>query len=298
MMNLRQLKIFIEVAKSQSITKAANNLFLAQPAVSQCIMQLEDEFNIMLFQRANQRIYLTEEGKNLLQYAKNIIKEVELFENEANRLSVLPSLNIGCSLSMGEKLFPTIIKNNPFQKDFKFHFDIIVSSEVVKMIEYQKIDIGIVEGLDYLDKNMIYMPLFMDKLVLACSKDYCDKKEILIQDVGNYNFLLRDCNSGTRKAFDRILALNRVNIEPFCESYSNQALLQFAINGMGICVVAYSVIKDYLKNDILQEVTIKGIEFEREIALIYHKNKKITPKIKGLIDYLIESTKNIIDKQY
>ena len=102
-MNLRQLKIFVEVAKQNSITLAAKKLYLAQPSISLAINQIEQEYNILLFKRIKQRIFLTNDGEKLLKYAQSVLNELETFEEMANNISKKPSLKVACSLSIGEK---------------------------------------------------------------------------------------------------------------------------------------------------------------------------------------------------
>ena len=85
-MNLRQITIFIDLAETLSTTKTAKNLYLAQPAVSLAIKELEGEYNIKLFNNIKQRLSLTDAGVELLAYAKNIINSVELFDEKANNL--------------------------------------------------------------------------------------------------------------------------------------------------------------------------------------------------------------------
>ena len=170
-MNLRQLNIFINVAKTLNITKTSKELYLAQPSVSLAIKELENEYNIKLFKRIKQRLILTEEGKVLLRYAKQIVSDINLFDDKANNLAKKPKLNLACSLSIGENYLANLIKNYKDKEDFSFHFNILISSKIINGILNGDYDLGIVES-EVNDKSLIKIKLMEDKLKVIASRDF------------------------------------------------------------------------------------------------------------------------------
>ena len=110
-MTIRHLKVFICVCKHSSITRAAEELFIAQPAVSNTISEIEKHYNVVLFNRINQRLRLTEEGELLLLKAKEVILAFEEFESSAQNVSTNPILRIGASLTIGNQQIPDLVKH-------------------------------------------------------------------------------------------------------------------------------------------------------------------------------------------
>lgn len=282
-MNLRQLKIFVEVAKQNSITLAAKKLYLAQPSISLAINQIEQEYNILLFKRIKQRIFLTNDGEKLLKYAQSVLNELEKFEEMANNISKNPSLKVACSLSIGEKILPKLLKNYQNITDFDFHLDILNSSKIINMVENGNIDFGIIEMKLCKSNNLIAHHLFTDRLVILKSVDYQTDKIDTLEKLSKYPLLLREKNSGTREVFDT--STNNYNFNIFCESSSNTSLLELCKQKMGIAIIPFSLARSYIDNKILEEIKINNLDLSRPISLIYRKNRTISKNENSFINY-------------
>ena len=121
-MTIRHLKVFVCVCKHGSMTKAADELFIAQPAVSNTIAEIEKNYNVKLFERINRRLFLTDEGKNLLIKAQEVISAFDEFEEQALNSSKKPLLKIGSSLTIGKQKMPRLLralKENFLDIDFQ-----------------------------------------------------------------------------------------------------------------------------------------------------------------------------------
>ena len=282
-MNLRQLKIFVEVAKQNSITLAAKKLYLAQPSISLAINQIEQEYNILLFKRIKQRIFLTNDGEKLLKYAQSVLNELEKFEEMANNISKKPSLKVACSLSIGEKILPQLLKNYQNITDFDFHLDILNSSKIINLVENGNIDFGIIEMKLCKSNNLIAQHLFTDRLVILKSVDYQTDKIDTLEKLSKYPLLLREKNSGTREVFDT--STNNYNFNIFCESSSNTSLLELCKQKMGIAIIPFSLARSYIDNKILEEIKINNLDLSRPISLIYRKNRTISKNENSFINY-------------
>ncbi len=282
-MNLRQLNIFINVAKTLNITKTSKELYLAQPSVSLAIKELENEYNIKLFKRIKQRLILTEEGKVLLRYAKQIVSDINLFDDKANNLAKKPKLNLACSLSIGENYLANLIKNYKDKEDFSFHFNILISSKIINGILNGDYDLGIVES-EVNDKSLIKIKLMEDKLKVIASRDF-SLNELDIYELAKYNLILREELSGTRIYTNNIFNQHNLNIIPYVEASSNESALDFVKNGLGIGILPSSCCNKYILNKSIKEIKLKDINLTRNIYLIYLNNKILSENEIKLINY-------------
>ena len=110
-MTIRHLKVFVCVCRHQSMTKAAEELFIAQPAVSNTISEIEKNYKVKLFERINKKLFLTDEGKILLIKAQEVLSAFNEFEEQALNSSKKPLLRIGSSLTIGKQKLPWLLRN-------------------------------------------------------------------------------------------------------------------------------------------------------------------------------------------
>lgn len=279
-MTLRHLKIFLCVAKHENITHAAEELYMAQPAVSLAISQLEEYYNIKLFDRVKQRIKITENGKLLLQYANSIINDFDDFEEIAFNKSKNQNIKLGVSLSVGDMLVPNLFKNYIDKSNLSFL--ISTSNSIIDSVLSSNLEMGIVETPN-IDNRLIIENLGQDELILVASNEYEIPSEITINELIKYPLLLRNNNTGVRNTFDNALKSQNIIVKPVIESISNSSLIEFAKMGYGVAVLPSIVFdgKDNLK--IIKLIDIKLI---RPISLIYKYNKKFNENEKKLISYI------------
>ena len=109
-MTIRHLKVFIKVCEFGSISKAANELCIAQPSVSQTIKELEKYYDVILFDRVNKKLKLTKEGETLLAKAKEVVTEFDEFESLAGKGDLNPTVRVGATMSFGEFVLPNFVK--------------------------------------------------------------------------------------------------------------------------------------------------------------------------------------------
>ncbi len=287
-MNIRQLKIFLNVAKSLNVTKTADDMFLAQPSVSLAIKELESEYNIKLFKRIKQRLILTEEGKELMLYAKQIINDVTLFEIKANNLSIKPKLNIACSLSVGENNLAKAIYNYRFKDKFNLHFNILISSKIIDGIANGDFDFGIIES-EVNDDSINKIKIKEDELIVIASNDYKINNKITIKELIKEPLILRENLSGTRLYVDNIFKNKQIKVEPFCEASTNQSLLDFVKHNLGLGILPKIAVKSYLDSNLIKEIKVNDLNLKRNIYLIYLKNRILNQDEINLKEYLIKN---------
>ena len=206
-MTIRHLKIFIEVAESGKMTAAAEKLFISQPTVSQAIRELEEYYGVLLFERLNRKLYITEAGKKLLSYAKIVVRQYDTLEEKMFSLNKVEKIRIGATVTVGECVLSDIInrlrKENPRVTIYSYANNTEIIEE--KLLNGE-IDIGIVEG-KVKSNDLIVIPEMKDRLVLICSTDhpFAKKRTINIKELNDQEFAMREKGSGTRELFENYM---------------------------------------------------------------------------------------------
>lgn len=292
-MTIRHLKVFISVCKHNSITKAAKELFIAQPAVSNTIAEIEKHYNIKLFDRINKRLFLTEEGKNLMIKANEVISAFEEFEEQAYNTSAKPLLKIGSSLTIGKQKMPRLLR---LLKEKYPNVNIQVSINQTSIIESKilngTLDFAFIQGKPS-DPNIKSKLVDCNTLIAVCGKKFDIPENITLKELCNYDLLLREDESVSREFLDHIFALENITVNPVMESISNQALISAAVQNLGITVLPEALLKRQLENGGLRKITVCDYEFTRNSYLVYHKSKTFGSVKKEIFDFCYQNFKSV-----
>lgn len=284
-MTLRHLRIFVAVCEQNSMTKAAKKLYLAQPAVSTAIKEMEDHYDVKLFDRISRRLYLTDIGQNFLEYATHIVSLFNDMENNIRQWGQTGKLKIGSSITIGTHLLPQYVS------DFSQHHPqsqieiFIGSSELIEnKILQNELDFALIEGSAHSD-NIMSRTFMKDRLSVVCSPQHplCRLAIVTADDLIAHPLLLREKGSGTRELFDHTMAALGYTYAPAWQSTSTQALISAAAKGLGVAVLPYMLLKEQLTQGIVQELMVQGLDLSRTFHLIYHKNKFLTSLAKSFI---------------
>lgn len=283
-MTIRHLKVFITVCKHGSMTKAAEELFIAQPAVSNTISEIEKNYNVVLFDRINKRLHLTEEGKNLYIKAQEVISSFEEFEEQAQNSSLKPILKIGSSLTIGKQQMPRLIRSIKEN----FNVDIQISVNQTSIIEDKilngLLDFGFIQGRPS-NHSIASRLIDTNTLIAACGRNYEMPETVTLKELCQYDLLLREDESVSREFLDHIFALENLSVTPVMESISNQALISAAVQNLGVTVLPEALLRRRLENGTLRKITVSDYEFTRNSYIIYHKNKTFGSVKKEIFDF-------------
>lgn len=281
-MTLRHLRIFVTVVDQGSATAAANVLYLAQPAVSLAIRELEEYYGIKLFDRIGNRLHLTEAGKIFYSYAAHIITTFEEMENGLRNWDEIGRLRIGSSITIGNKMLPELIH------DFSLVYPkidvkvLIESSDVIEeKLLRSELDFALIEGVTH-SMDLITHSFADDELAVVCSSlhPFASKKVITGDDFVKERILLRERGSGTRELFDSVMEIHGYACIPAWESTSTRALLSAVVENLGIAVVPKRLIEIERTSQLIECIHIENIEFKRNFNIVYHKNKYLSKSIK------------------
>lgn len=278
-MTLRHMKIFVSVCREKSISLAAKKLFISQPAVSNAIKELETYYGTPLFDRISKKIYLTEAGKTVYQYAIHINSLFQELEDSVKGSGSSCQLRIGSSITIGTHLIPDYIKK--FSENFPNiqTFVTIDSSDVIeKLVLENEVDFALIEGMIH-SENIISTDFIKDELIVICDIDnpLLEKGCVPIDYLNSQHFLMREKNSGTRELAESILSLHNIAINPLWESSSTEAIVHGVSKGIGISILPLQLVQDYIDRNQIARLNVTGLNFNRQYHIIYHKNKFLSP---------------------
>lgn len=282
-MNLKQLEAFVQVSESGSFSKAAKELFLTQPTISAHISSLEKELNVRLFIRNTKEVSLSDDGKDLYRYAKQItdlekaIEERFYMDSDDGKHFI----TIAASTIPAQYLLPKVLmcyrERYPKEQIKIMETD---SSEVVTQVADHMVDVGFT-GTVLEKKHCKYIPFYKDELAVITpdTPEYRILKEQNRDDIDwikRKPLILREEGSGTRKEAEKQLKSAGISMETLdiVASIANQETIKKSVKqGMGITVLSRLAAED---EDGLLIFPIPGADEGRDINLVYNKNYQMT----------------------
>jgi len=282
---LKQLEVFIAIAKTENMSQAAETLHLTQSACSMALSTLEKQLNSILFDRHNKRLTLNERGRFLLSKAISIITQTQELQDsmvENNRESLSGHLIIGASLTIGNYLLPRIVGNFiTLHPEVKMSLKISNTESIIQQLLKFDIDLAIVEGSCYHDE-IKSLTWGKDELVVITSPSdlLAQKNKITRQDLSNSRWILREVGSGTRAHFD--IAFGG-KVEPFLELGHHEAIKQAVKNGLGISCLSKITVAKEIKNKELVILETPFLKLSRNFYLLLHKDKYRTTLLNEFI---------------
>jgi DNA-binding transcriptional LysR family regulator len=292
---LHQLQVFYAVAETGSVTKAAEQLHLTQPAVSIQLRNFQDQFDLPLTEVVGRKLYLTDFGKEIAGHAElvlNKVKEIELRTSEfKGRLAGRLKISV---VSTGKYVMPYYLKDFLKQHpDVELKMDVTNKEKVVESLQQNEVDFALVSILpEKLKVNKI--DLLENKLYLVGNREVRKKKEYGLKQYLSENVLLfRERGSGTRQSMERILEKQKVNVLQKLELTSNEAVKQSVLAGLGISIMPLIGIRHEIERKDLQILPVKGLPISTMWSLIWLKEKQLHPVAKAYTEFLKHEVKSI-----
>jgi DNA-binding transcriptional LysR family regulator len=271
--------VFATVARLLSFTKAAETLHMTQPAVTFQIRQLEENFNTRLFDRTHNRIYLTEAGQLVKEYADRIILLYKEMDIEVRTLTgdVQGPLIVGASTTIGEYFIPGVVGayQSSFQ-DVKVRLNVANTNGILHMVENNEIDIGIVEG-PVNNKNLITDVIWDDELVVVCPVNHplAGKQCVGATDLLGHPFIGREEGSGTREVMENYLVslgLDSEQLDVIMEFGSPESIKNAVAAGLGISILSIATMEKELALKTLCAIPLEQ-PVRRPFTIVYQRQK-------------------------
>ncbi|HIQ98530.1 MAG TPA: LysR family transcriptional regulator [Candidatus Scybalocola faecavium] len=287
-MTLRHLKIFVEVARTGKMSAAAQNCYISQPTVSQAIRELEEHYQVRLFERLSKKLFITPEGKTLFSYAVRTLEQYQQLEDAMNGMEKGNSLRLGATITIGTCLLPGIINDLDQAIHPLSQYTYVGNTHTIEeMLLKSQLDIGIVEGIVE-SPDLISIPIARDYLVLAAAPDHpiARMPQVHISQLKDYSFVLRESGSGTRKLFTDYMTRVNVPLQVICEAGCPDAIKRIVLYNRYLTAISVRLVENEMKSSSLKIFLNKENAWDRSFYLVYHKDKFVTEPMRALKDIM------------
>lgn len=297
---LHQLQVFLKITQHKSITKAAIELHLTQPAVSIQLRNFQDQFDVPLTEVIGRKLYVTDFGKEIAIAAEKILDEVHAinYKTMAFKGQLTGRLKISV-VSTGKYVIPYFLSDFLKQNQgVELLLDVTNKNKVLKNLEKNEVDFSLVSVLPEtlqiekieLMPNTLYLIANIDQQI---GTEIQDKKII-----ENLPIIYREQGSGTRYIMEKFIEHNQLTVPKKMVLTSNEAIKQAVLAGLGCSIMPIIGIKNELNNGSLQIIPVKGLPIQSNWNLIWLKGKKFSPVAKAYIKFIEEEKTRIMEQKF
>ncbi len=297
---LNQLRIFLKIVQTQSVTKAAEELHLTQPAVSIQLKNFQDQFEIPLTEVLGRKIYITDFGKEIAVSAENILNQVYAinYKTLAYQGQLTGRLKISV-VSTGKYVMPYFLTDFMKQHSgIELLMDVTNKNKVVESLESNEVDFALVSILPN-SLEIAQMELMQNKLYLVGNTERKFNKAHKVNELfEDLPLIFREKGSGTRQTMENFIEKNKLSVLKKMELTSNEAVKQALLAGLGYSIMPLIGINNELHNHELQIIPIKGLPITTTWRLIWLKAKKHSPVSLAFLDYLEKEKTQIVKNKF
>jgi DNA-binding transcriptional LysR family regulator len=296
---LNQLQVFLKVTQTLSVTKAAEELHLTQPAVSIQLKNFQDQFDIPLTEVVGRKIYITDFGKEIAQAAENILGQVATINEKTHSVKgqLTGRLKIS-SVSTGRYVIPFFL--SPFMKQHKnieLIMDVRNRSRVIESLEQNTVDFSLVSIVPK-SPAVQKLDLLENKFFLVGSGEEKFKKTPYSKQIfKELPLIIREKGSGTRLVMEQFIERSKLDVNPKMELTSNEAVKYAVMAGLGYSIMPLIGIQYELQHGHLQIIPVTGFPIKTTWRLIWLKGKKHSPAASAFLEF-VRIEKNAIMQKY
>ena len=292
---LRQLQVFERVASHLNYSRAAEELYLSQPAVSMQIKQLEGSVGLPLFEQMGKKIFLTEAGRELLHYSRNIAQQLAEIEAVFGEMKGLEKGKLTLSVVNTANYFTPRLLAEFCRRHPNINVTLQVANRdaVLKQLSDNSTDLAIMgqppDGMDISAEPFMKNPL----VVIAASDHPLAKlKRIKLARLAQETFLSREPGSGTRNAMERVFAEHRIQPRISMEMETNEAIKQAVQAGMGLGILSLHSIELELETKRLATLNVEHFPLLRHWFVAHRSNKRLSGAASAFKSFLLEEGKS------
>jgi hypothetical protein len=297
---LHQLQVFLKITQTKSVTKAAEELCLTQPAVSIQLKNLQDQFEIPLTEVVGRKLFITDFGKEIALAAENILNEVYAinYKTMAHKGKLTGRLKISV-VSTGKYVMPHFLSAFIAQNEgVELMMDVTNRAKVIESLDKNEVDFSLVSVLPE-NLKVENIELLENKLFLVANTKSKFTKKIYDKSIfEDLPLIYREQGSGTRLVMERFIEENKLPVRKKMELTSNEAVKQAVIAGLGCSIMPVIGIKNELLHGDLQIIPVKGFPITSVWNLVWMKNKNFSPVAAAFLKYINEQKEVIIHEKF
>jgi len=284
---LKQLEVFLAVASHENVSLAAIELAMSQSAASTALKQLEQRFDVRLFDRIGKRLQLNEQGIALRSKAAALIAGANELENSLVGTSDIGELKVGATLTIGNYLAIGIMAE--FMKEHptaKVNLNVENTASIAAKVRNFELDIGLIEGeLQEADLDVSYWR--EDELALFCAPTHplASLTELQDEDLLSADWIIREKGSGTRQAFDRAMTGILSNLKLRLELQHTEGIKRAVEAGLGIGCLSKITLEEAFKRGSLVPLTCPHRDWTRKFYFILHRQKFLSFGVRSWMEH-------------
>jgi DNA-binding transcriptional LysR family regulator len=298
-MELDQLKLFVDLVRVQSFTKVAELNYITQPAVSLSIQKLEDELGVKLLERTTRKVLVTEEGRILHEYARDILEKVRevrsvLLERQDRMLG---TLSLATVHSVGLHELPVYLKEYIRRyPEVSIHIDYRLADAVCHAVLEGEADLGIIAYPEEVRANLHLIPFFEDELVLICNREHpwFGRNSVPLSALDGQSFIAFEAELPTRRAIDQILREHNVSVEVRMQCDNIEILKKMVEVGLGVSLVPAFSVRDDLQRGSLASLEILDHKIKRPLGIVHRKGKALSRPQAAFVQLLTQEAATLL----
>ena len=298
-LTLRQLQIFVAVARCGSTTAASEQISLSQSATSSAVNELERLLSLRLFDRTGKRLLLNDNGRALLPRALALLDGAAGVEQMAHDSSAqAQSLRIGASTTIGNYVLPALLgeflARQQVDQAFAWQSRVMIGNTAVvaAAVAAFELDIGLIEGPCH-EATLEVKPWLQDELIIVAApahplatspQESIVTSRVPVKALREAVWLLREAGSGTRETTDQLMLPQLRSYRRSIELGSSEAILRAAAQGLGLACLSHWAVDDLIEAGRLCRVSTTLPKMPRQCHLVTHRGKQMTPALKSFIE--------------
>ena len=290
MLNTRHLQVFNAVCRDMNMTKASNELFISQPAISKTISEIESYYGRPLFERRNKTLFLTPDGQKLFEYSSQVINLMEKMDQNMLETTAKETIRVGASITVGTSILAEIASA---YRQKAPQVQLIATVDNTDVIERalldSKLDIAMVEGEVY-SRSIVTEPLGDTEVVLVVNKDHplYGRTDVGPEDLRDMDFVVREAGSKTRARFSNEMEQADVRWFAAWSCHNTQAIKNAVDAGLGIGVLSKLSVRRRLKSGQFWELRPFSHPMTLHLHIAYRKNQHFSSSLSQFKAFLKE----------
>lgn len=296
-LTLRQLRVFESVARHLNFSRAAEELYLSQPAVSMQIKQLEENVGLPLFEQMGKRIYLTDAGRELYHYSRAIAQQLADMEAALDQMKGLERGKLIISVVSTANYFAPQLLARFCQRHKHITVSLSVANRetVLKQLAENAVDMAVMgqppEGMDVVAESFMENPLIV---VAPPHHPLCKEKRIPLKRLEQETFLVREPGSGTRGAMERFFVEHHIKLNKGMEMGTNEAVKQAVQAGLGLGIVSLHTAELELETKRLKVLDAQGFPIVRHWHVVHREGKRLSTVAQTFKDFLLKEAAKLM----
>ena len=292
----RQMRLFLALADTLSVTKASQKMHITQPTASMQLKEITENLGLPLFEVISKKIHLTALGKELAKTARNMTGQWEAFEQHAAQMKGLTKGNLRVAVVSTAKYFIPKLLGSFCSKypEVDISLEILNRDGVIKRVEENSDDLYVMSRPPlHIDlEDQILMP---NPLCMIAYKDHplATKKNLRLQDLKHERFILRELGSGTRMSSDIHFKQKKFTPSLLLELGSNEAIKNAVASHLGVAVISIHALDELDYDKKISVLKLQDFPINSQWHLVYLRGKQLSPIAKAFHNHLIKEAKKL-----